>query len=417
MRPSNRQRGSHASTRVAILTPMISRENGGAASLLDLAQGFSSLGADVSLIATSDSPTRFMVSRNRSGILKGYDRRGLHRIRLRRIDGPPRVGGIRALQGHASPKRLAMWLGDQAEATLLSPRARRALVRSDLIIDGTAGKAVGEFELLDIGRSKLALNHNFSGDALYKMSPGGTRDLPEAHRALVAKYGWLLFQSSDVANEVRLLDAEPTSRYLVVQPSCSEGEILASKRMPSPYKHHFSVVVVGSIQRRKGQRDAIEALAGCPDHVILHLVGPIIDSTYYHELLAEAARLEVVDRVVVHGYRKDYARFLAHADILLQPSSAEGVSRVLREAMCCGLPIVAYRIPGTSATLTDGVDSRLVEPTDVHALTDALCGLIEDPAYTREMGHSARLTYERTYSWSQLLARLNGLLESVARVS
>lgn len=106
MRPSNRQRGSHASTRVAILTPMISRENGGAASLLDLAQGFSSLGADVSLIATSDSPTRFMVSRNRSGILKGYDRRGLHRIRLRRIDGPPRVGGIRATRA-----RLAETLG------------------------------------------------------------------------------------------------------------------------------------------------------------------------------------------------------------------------------------------------------------------------------------------------------------------
>jgi hypothetical protein len=156
---------------------MISRENGGAASLLDLAQGFSSLGADVSLIATSDSPTRFMVSRNRSGILKGYDRRGLHRIRLRRIDGFC-VGGIARYRARFAEKQ-PMWLDCRGD---LTRHSSQGLVRSDLIIDVTAGKAVGEFSYSTL--AGLNLPKSQFSEMLYKCP----RPVPEICLRLIAPW-------------------------------------------------------------------------------------------------------------------------------------------------------------------------------------------------------------------------------------
>ena len=47
-----------------------------------------------------------------------------------------------------------------------------------------------------------------------------------------------------------------------------------------------------------------------------------------------------------YGFRRDYLNFIAHADVLIQLSDKEGFSRVLREAMYLGVPIVTFRIEG-----------------------------------------------------------------------
>jgi glycosyltransferase involved in cell wall biosynthesis len=61
------------------------------------------------------------------------------------------------------------------------------------------------------------------------------------------------------------------------------------------------------------------------------------------------------------------------------------------EAMSCGLPCVASRLPGATDTLIqDGVSGRLVPPGDVGAFAAAIAAMLNDPARAAAMGAAAR---------------------------
>lgn len=80
------------------------------------------------------------------------------------------------------------------------------------------------------------------------------------------------------------------------------------------------------------------------------------------------------------------------------PSVREAHPLALLEAMACGLPVVATRLPGaTDVLIEDGRTGRLVPPDDEGALHAALRGLLADPAAAREMGRRARESVSSRY--------------------
>ncbi|MBM3560418.1 MAG: glycosyltransferase, partial [Alphaproteobacteria bacterium] len=93
---------------------------------------------------------------------------------------------------------------------------------------------------------------------------------------------------------------------------------------------------------------------------------------------------------------EDYFRA---ADIFAMPSAREGLPISLIEAMACGLPCVASRLPGaTDAVITSGVDGWLVPPDDVSSLTQHLRALLRDPHLAAQAGRMARQTVERRFT-------------------
>ena len=80
--------------------------------------------------------------------------------------------------------------------------------------------------------------------------------------------------------------------------------------------------------------------------------------------------------------------WLSAADILVHPSLAEGSSNALREAMACGLPVVASRTRANLEFLDSSV-GMLVDPLDVDEIQGAIATLIDDPDRRREMGQAA----------------------------
>ncbi|MGA1794324.1 MAG: glycosyltransferase family 4 protein [bacterium] len=56
--------------------------------------------------------------------------------------------------------------------------------------------------------------------------------------------------------------------------------------------------------------------------------------------------------------------YLNLADLLVHPSRFEGLSNAVLEGMACGLPIIASRIPGNLALVTDHVNGLLFDPGD-----------------------------------------------------
>ena len=101
----------------------------------------------------------------------------------------------------------------------------------------------------------------------------------------------------------------------------------------------------------------------------------------------------VTDRSVIQ-------RYLCAADVYTLASRQEGFPIAPIEAMACGLPVVAADAPGVPDILEGGlVSGGLVVPReDAGALALALGRILDDQAWGRELGKSARCRVEEYFS-------------------
>ena len=124
-----------------------------------------------------------------------------------------------------------------------------------------------------------------------------------------------------------------------------------------------------------------------------------IDSGLADRMRADATRLGLGDRLRLIEPTNDIEQYFRSADVFALPSVREAMPMALLEAMACGLPCVASRLPGaTDIMMTDGENGRLVPPGDVSALAAALSAVIADPVDAARLGAAARRTVEQRYS-------------------
>ena len=105
-----------------------------------------------------------------------------------------------------------------------------------------------------------------------------------------------------------------------------------------------------------------------PDYV-LAVVGRDHPATY-----RRFARLRgVLDRVHFLGPRDDPPALYAAADVLAHPTWYDPCSRVVLEALCCGLPVVTTRFNGAAEVIEDGTHGLVIaSPRDTPALAAAI---------------------------------------------
>ncbi len=144
----------------------------------------------------------------------------------------------------------------------------------------------------------------------------------------------------------------------------------------------FRVAWAGRVAPEKGLADLLAAVAilrrGGLD-VRLDLVG---DGPARASIEGIVASLELTETVRWHGYvadRETYLGILRDAELFVLPSHAEGLPKVVVEAMAAGLPVVASRIGAVPELLDHGSRGRLVGPEDPSGLADAIAGLAADP--------------------------------------
>lgn len=94
------------------------------------------------------------------------------------------------------------------------------------------------------------------------------------------------------------------------------------------------------------------------------------------ELKRLAHKLGVSDRIHFLGFRPDAPAVLKALDVLFFPSLIEGASVTVREAMVCGVPVVAVNCPGTAESLSGS--GRLVEAGDIAGAAKAITGILQD---------------------------------------
>ncbi|MDO9390265.1 MAG: glycosyltransferase, partial [bacterium] len=88
------------------------------------------------------------------------------------------------------------------------------------------------------------------------------------------------------------------------------------------------------------------------------------EEKYRKQLEEYAAKLEVSDKVLFFGWRKDATELMACFDLLVVPSKKEPFGRVTVEAMMLGIPVVATASGGTLEIIENNKNGLLFDTGD-----------------------------------------------------
>lgn len=102
-----------------------------------------------------------------------------------------------------------------------------------------------------------------------------------------------------------------------------------------------------------------------------------------------AHELEIEDKVIFLGYRKDIDKIMEISDIFFHESFHEGLTMSIMEAMNFELPVVASNVRGNK-DLIDEDGGFLTESLDIEAQKMALKKLLDEPALRKKMGKANR---------------------------
>jgi glycogen synthase len=159
----------------------------------------------------------------------------------------------------------------------------------------------------------------------------------------------------------------------------------------------WHMVYVGRIDRGKGIDTAVAALAHLPEEARLDIHGKG-DAAHARELMAQARRTGVADRVRVGPFRTGAALRAAYqdADVVVFPVRwQEPWGLVPLEAMGLGRPVISTAAGGTAEFVRDEDNALVIEPDDPRALAAAVQRLAGDPGLRRSLCEGGRATAAR----------------------
>jgi len=132
------------------------------------------------------------------------------------------------------------------------------------------------------------------------------------------------------------------------------------------------IVGVGRLSKQKSFRDLLEAFSILINKIDAKLY--ILGEGEERELLeGKAHQLKIQDHVYLPGFIDNPYPIIANADVFVSPSSWEGFSNVIIEALACGTPIVATDCPGgPKDILQDKPFARIVEKGNPRELANGI---------------------------------------------
>ena len=117
------------------------------------------------------------------------------------------------------------------------------------------------------------------------------------------------------------------------------------------------------------------------------------------------------DRYRFTGSKSDVVPYLRLATIFVHAAERESFGYVVAEAMACGKPIIAARIPGPSELMEEGVTGILVVPGDASGMARQILGLLDDPPRRERMGLAGRERAQRHYNSRRQAVELAAILK------
>lgn len=168
------------------------------------------------------------------------------------------------------------------------------------------------------------------------------------------------------------------------------------------------ILYVGGLSPHKNLPTLIEAFTrllrdGAPAGARLALVGDLTGDVFHSNQAAlrrQVARLGVDGQVVFTGFVPDADLVYLYnvAGMLVLPSFAEGFGLPAAEAMACGTPVIASRVPALLEVVGEG--GLFFDPRSPAELTARLREVLHNGERRARLGRAA-LQQARRFSWEQ----------------
>ena len=153
----------------------------------------------------------------------------------------------------------------------------------------------------------------------------------------------------------------------------------------------------------KGHEELIAAISNLKKQGITVNGRFVAEGNLIGEFTEYAKSLDVKDQVVFSGKLSsgsEVREALLNADLFVFPSHAEGLPRVLIEAMATGLPCISTNVNGIPELLDK---DRLIEVGDIQSLTDMIKELILSPD---KMEQDSQRNIERAKQYSDTVLQM-----------
>ena len=173
--------------------------------------------------------------------------------------------------------------------------------------------------------------------------------------------------------------------------------------------------IVGLLDKGKGQDIAIlyfNEIKSIYPKSILHIWGDR-EGTFKKDLHQLVERLDLLDRVVFHGFEKNTDIIYNDIHILLMCSKSEGFGRVTIEAMSRGIPVIGYRGGGTIELVKEGVNGFLF--TNKADFVHVVNSLLESQDRYNEISHNAYVDAHMNYQEKKYTNLVHKFINEIIR--
>ncbi|MCL6557365.1 MAG: glycosyltransferase [Firmicutes bacterium] len=202
------------------------------------------------------------------------------------------------------------------------------------------------------------------------------------HKAAIKMADGVIVRGAGLFEKVKRL--APTVPVISSRPITLLPQLERNKQEDTCQERIIKLLYVGGLYKRKGVdvflrsvRAVFSAHEFKGRELELHIVGVGEEESSLKEL---AVKLGIDRHVIFYGWVDDPAQLwniYRRCDIFVLPSiGGEGFPRVIDEAMCNGLPVIATRVGSIPQELRHGFDAYLVEPNREDALAEAIIEII-----------------------------------------
>ena len=253
------------------------------------------------------------------------------------------------------------------------------------------------------------------------------RDVDWALKAMNT-YSEIIFVSSHCQQEWSQI-GNFTEKKLHYIPNCCREDIVKSllthnrlevRQQLNLPSDRFIAVCVASLQPRKNQILLIELLPQLikiQPNLKLYLIGPMANSDYWNKSLLEKIKVNGFSEYVEYlGEKTNAMEYIYTADVLLLPSLAEAMPRVILEAMALKTPVIASDVDGIPELIEHEITGLLFSPTQPQSFVDAFVKITTNSEQRQSFGEKSSQKYWSEFSRLHQMERYNQTINTMIGV-
>lgn len=176
----------------------------------------------------------------------------------------------------------------------------------------------------------------------------------------------------------------------------------------------IQILYLANYMQGKGQNHAIQVakiLRNKEVNFELHFYGDTSDNinnkNYLSHLMLLVQENDLAESIKIHGPSTDIVTQISGADIMLNFSDSESLSRITMEALYFGVPIIATNVGGTNEMIIDNWNGFLVESKNVHQMSEAILELVRSEELRAKFSENGQNFLNEKFNREALSKKLN----------